>query len=80
MPRPNGHVIEHLRVARGITRQELADRIGRSRKTLYNIERYSNSTSREVIARIARCLHVAPSDLTDPVVVRRGDVTREVAA
>lgn len=58
-----GKHVQGLREAKGLTQEQLADRIGRSVDTVGNIERGVNSTRIEVAYQIATELGVGLSEL-----------------
>lgn len=58
-----GRQVQGLREARGLTQEQLADRIGRSVDTVGNIERGVNATRIEVAYQIASELGVRLPDL-----------------
>ena len=58
-----GRHVQGLREAKGLTQEQLADRIGRSVDTVGNIERGVNATRIEIAHRIATELGVGLSDL-----------------
>lgn len=60
-----GKHVQGLREAKGLTQEQLADRIGRSVDTVGNIERGVNSTRIEIAYLIATELGVSLSDLFD---------------
>ena len=60
-----GKQVQGLREARGLTQEQLADRIGRSVDTVGNIERGVNATRIEVAYLIATELGVRLPDLFD---------------
>jgi DNA-binding XRE family transcriptional regulator len=58
-----GRNMVYWRKQRGITQQELADRLGQSRPSLANIERGKNNTPVNTLLRICEVLNVTPNDL-----------------
>jgi len=58
-----GRNMVYWRKQRGITQQELADRLGQSRPSLANIERGRNNTPVNTLLRICEVLNVTPNDL-----------------
>lgn len=58
-----GRHVQGLREAKGLTQEQLADRIGRSVDTVGNIERGVNATRIEVAYQIAVVLDVTLPDL-----------------
>ena len=60
-----GKHVQGLREAKGLTQEQLADRIGRSVDTVSNIERGVNATRIEVAHQIATELDVRLPDLFD---------------
>ena len=58
-----GRQVQRLREAKGLTQEQLADRIGRSVDTVGNIERGVNATRIEVAYQIATELDVRLPDL-----------------
>ena len=60
-----GKHVQGLREAKGLTQEQLADRIGRSVDTVSNIERGVNATRIEVAYQIASELGVRLPDLFD---------------
>jgi transcriptional regulator with XRE-family HTH domain len=60
---PNGKRIRLLRVERDIGAQDLAERIGISRRHLYNVERGRKATSIGVLLKISREFGVPLDDL-----------------
>ncbi|MCJ2109014.1 helix-turn-helix domain-containing protein [Methylobacterium sp. E-041] len=58
-----GRQVQGLREAKGLTQEQLADRIGRSVDTVGNIERGVNATRIEVAYQIATELDVRLPDL-----------------
>ena len=72
-----GKHVQGLREAKGLTQEQLADRIGRSVDTVGNIERGVNSTRIEIAYQIASELGVRLSDLFafEPTAERDAPVT-----
>lgn len=63
MEDPNGQVIKSTREARGLSRIELAARVGCSYSHLYNLETGRKRAKPELLARIARELGKSVDDL-----------------
>jgi transcriptional regulator with XRE-family HTH domain len=63
LKRSFGRKIQALREARGLTQEQLGDRIGRSVDTISNIERGVNSTRIETAHQLASELGVRLQDL-----------------
>ena len=63
LKRTFGRHIQGLRETRGLTQEQLADRIGRSVDTVSNIERGINATRLEVAYLISEALEVSLPDL-----------------
>lgn len=63
LKRSFGGRVQALREARGLTQEQLAERIERSVDTVSNIERGANSTRIEVAWRIAEVLGVSLPEL-----------------
>jgi len=63
MEDPNGQVIKSTRQARGLTRAQLADRVGCSYSHLYNLETGRKRAKPELLARIARELHIGLDEI-----------------
>lgn len=63
LKRSFGRRVQALREARGLTQEQLAERIERSVDTVSNIERGANGTRIEVAGRIAEVLGVALPEL-----------------
>lgn len=63
MKRSFGARVQSLREARGMTQEQLAERIDRSVDTISNIERGANSTRIETAGRIAEVLGVSLPEL-----------------
>jgi transcriptional regulator with XRE-family HTH domain len=65
LDRAFGLKIQTLRRQRGLSQEQLAEKIGRSTDTISNIERGSSSTRIESAAAIAKVLGVTLSELFD---------------
>jgi len=63
LKRSFGAKVQSLREARGMTQEQLAERIDRSVDTISNIERGANSTRIETAGRIAEVLGVSLPEL-----------------
>ncbi len=63
LKRSFGGKVQALREARGLTQEQLAERIERSVDTVSNIERGANSTRIETAGRIAEVLGVSLPEL-----------------
>ena len=77
-----GKHVQGLRDAKGLTQEQLADRIGRSVDTVGNIERGVNATRIEVAYQIAKELDVGLSDLFafDPTRIATAVPSRDAVA
>ena len=60
---PFGRRLAELRRARGLSQQQLAERLATSRKTVDYYERRAGNPSLEVISRVAGALGVSPADI-----------------
>jgi transcriptional regulator with XRE-family HTH domain len=60
-----GNKVRELRDAKGLTQEQLADRIGRSVDTVSNIERGLNATRLETAHQLADVLGIRLRDLFD---------------
>ncbi|HEY3936211.1 MAG TPA: helix-turn-helix transcriptional regulator [Bryobacteraceae bacterium] len=66
-----GAHVQRLREARGLTQEQLADRISRSVDTVGNIERGVNGTRLETGYALARALGIGAGELFDVAAVPR---------
>lgn len=74
---PNGSRIRELREGKDLTQEELAQRIFRSRYTVWKAEN-GRLVSKAVMGQIARALQTSFADVTLPAESKQA--TREVAA
>ena len=58
--------LHRLRVERGLTQQELAEKAGVGRIYVWQLEHCTYSASLKIIQRLARALDVEPSELLRP--------------
>lgn len=58
-----GEIIRDQRKASGLTQEQLGERAGVSRQTVYGIERGANEPGMVLFVGLARALEVAPADL-----------------
>jgi transcriptional regulator with XRE-family HTH domain len=59
--------LRHVREARLLTQQELADRAGVHRVTIANLETTSGEARFSTVRKLAAALEVEPSELMQPV-------------
>lgn len=58
-----GENVKKLRKARGLTQEELADKINRDARTVVAIEGGTRNTTLNTIQKVAQALKVSPSEL-----------------
>lgn len=66
-----GQRVREVRLARGISQEELGFRSGLHRTAISFIERAQRSATLETIEKLARALKVQPADLMPPLRPRR---------
>ena len=64
-PNKVGMEIRNLRESKGLTQEQLADKINVSKSRVSNWEQGINRPDADILADICRALHVSPSNLLD---------------